>query len=89
MATYTRQELHDNLVKGVCEVSFEKVNGEVRIMSCTLQNRILTEAVMPEKTTDRIKKPNDTVLSVWDVNAEGWRSFRVDSVFNLVPNVEA
>jgi len=85
MTTYTRTELKSALQQGIIKVSFEKVNGETRIMDCTLQNQLLNEAKMPSKTTDRIKKQNEDVLSVWDVNAEGWRSFRVDKVFDMQP----
>ena len=65
---------------GVIEVKFKKVDGSERVMKCTL----LESYVKPhEKTTDREKKINEDVISVWDVEKEGWRSFRYDSVIDV------
>lgn len=82
-APYTKEQITSELHKGVAEVSFTKVNGDTRIMECTLKHDLLPVADMPKKKTDRVKKPNDKVLSVWDVNAKGWRSFRVENVFDV------
>lgn len=65
-----------NLLKtNVMVVTFNKVNGEKRIMNCTLR-----EDVLPEVTSDSTRKKSDNVLSVWDVDRSDWRSFRYDSV---------
>ena len=71
------EKLVERLQKEVIQVTFNKVNGEERIMDCTLQ-----ESVIP-KTDAKNKKNNDEVLPVWDVNKNEWRSFRFDSVTNL------
>lgn len=63
------------LHRGVVEVRFRKVNGDERVMNCTLNTDIVPKY---EGTTTR--KKNDNVLCVWDVDANGWRSFRLDSV---------
>ena len=63
-----------------CRVTFNKQNGDQRIMTCTLRAK---DVVPHEKKTDRVKKPNDQVVPVWDINAAAWRSFRVDSVTNF------
>ena len=80
---YTKEEISSVLQKGVATVSFKKVDGSTRIMECTLNGNHMPVEDMPVKKTDRVKKPNDAVLSVWDVNAKGWRSFRVENVFNV------
>ena len=80
---FTIEEISTVLHKGVATVSFTKVDGSTRIMECTLNEGMLSAANMPAKKTDRVRKPNNAVLSVWDVNAEGWRSFRVEDVFNV------
>jgi hypothetical protein len=60
-------------------VSFTKVNGEKRVMTCTLNESVLPPA--PEKKEGaRVKKENPDVCSVYDVNAKGWRSFRWENV---------
>ena len=56
------EKLVERLQKEVIQVTFNKVNGEERIMDCTLQ-----ESVIP-KTDEKNKKNNDEVLPVWDVN---------------------
>jgi hypothetical protein len=81
--TFTREEISSVLQKGVATVSFTKVNGDTRIMECTLNGNHIDLDDLPKKKTDRVKKPNPAVLSVWDVNAKGWRSFRVENVFNV------
>ena len=73
----TKGEYADKLKQGPCEVTFTKVNGESRVMMCTLE-----EGVVPqyEKKTDRTKASNDDVVSVWDLDKSAWRSFTVSSV---------
>lgn len=68
---------------GVVEVTFTKVNGDKRLMTCTLQSSFLPEEVETEKT----RKQNDEVISVWDTEVNGWRSFRFDSVISYSPKV--
>ena len=68
-----KNELVHNLQGGPVEVTFEKVNGDIRKMLCTLQ-----EGVIP-KTTGK-KKENKDILAVWDLGKNDWRSFRIDSV---------
>lgn len=65
------------LKETVIAVKFKKVDGSERLMQCTLLPHYITPH---EKTTDREKKINEDIVSVWDVEKEGWRSFRYDSV---------
>ena len=46
-------------------------------MKCTLD-----EAKLPkiEKKTDRVRKENDSVISVFDIEVGEWRSCRYDSI---------
>lgn len=62
------------------EITFTKKDGSVRVMKCTLD-----EAKIPthEKKTDRVKAANDEVLPVYDLEAQGWRSFRLDSITHV------
>lgn len=80
---YTKEEISSELQKGVATVSFKKVNGDTRIMECTLNRDHMPVEDMPVKKTERVKKPNNATLSVWDVNAKGWRSFRIENVFKV------
>lgn len=71
-----RDNIRHLLDVGVVEVDFTKKNGENRVLKCTLQEYYLPE--MKGEVTDR-NKSEDT-LCVWDVDNNGWRSFRWDSV---------
>ena len=64
----------------VLEVRFKKVNGDDRVMLCTLDPTRIPEQTDEEKT--KTTKKNDSVLAVWDVEKEGWRSFKVDNVYS-------
>lgn len=62
-----------------CEVTvtFEKTNGEERVMTCTLKEGVIPSATKTEPITqEKVRKVSDAVCSVWDINAKGWRSFR-------------
>ena len=72
-----RDILIKNLQKRTMRITFTKVNGDERIMDCTLQ-----EHMVPLTNPDN-RKENETVLPVWDINKGEWRSFRLDSVTNI------
>ena len=59
-------------------ITFTKVNGEERVMTCTLNEAIVPPTVRTETT--KPKAEVDSVCSVWDVTAQGWRSFRWSNV---------
>jgi len=48
-------------------------------MTCTLREDILPPAVATEST----RKENLDVVSVWDITAAGWRSFRKENVIEF------
>jgi hypothetical protein len=77
-------EIKSALQAGVCSVTFTKVDGSERVMNATLKADLLpavVEKVLAEGETPKpAKKPNPSVLAVYDVNAPGWRSFRWDSI---------
>lgn len=84
---FNRDELRDLLVENILQVTFDKVNGDERVMTCTLKRDILP-APAAVKTENDVKKASEASLSVWDVNANGWRSFRMDRI-KSVAHVEA
>jgi len=71
-----RDWLTSALIREEVTVDFEKVNGEFRSMTCTLQESRLPPAI--NKTTQ--KKANLEVCVVWDCNQQAWRSFRWDRI---------
>lgn len=87
-----RQEMISALKEDVCRVTFKKVNGDTRLMYCTLKSDFLPEndRMMNEAGFEPTKQVNEKVLAVWDIDVKGWRSFRVDSVthFDMNPKAE-
>lgn len=77
-----RTKMIEELVTGTREVRFKKVNGDERLMTCTLDTNLIPQ----DNQESAIKSPkavNEEVLPVWDVKAQGWRSFRLDSVISF------
>ena len=72
-----RDILIKNLQKKAMRITFTKVNGEERVMDCTLQEHMIPE------TSESNRKQNEEVLPVFDINKGEWRSFRLDSVTNI------
>ena len=79
-----RAVMVDLLRQGVCEVTFTKVNGELRTMPCTVDPRIVPPApdpkVLAEGETARVKKSNPDNMSVWCTDKNEWRSFKLANV---------
>jgi hypothetical protein len=80
---FTRDGLIDMLRNNVVVVTFTKVNGDERVMHCTLQTNFIPNA--PSQNGELVieTKTNSNTVSVWDVNANGWRSFRVENVKSI------
>jgi len=78
----TKDKITETLRNNVKVVTFTKADGTERVMKCTLMPEHLPEQVsVPEPGVEHaVRKQNDNVCSVWDIEKEGWRSFRVDSV---------
>lgn len=73
-----RKNLKNQLKDCVATVTFQKADGSIRVMRCTLMENHLP--VVEESETKPKRKTNDDVLAVWDLDQGGWRSFRLDSV---------
>lgn len=77
-----REHMIEQLHKGICTVKFTKVNGDSRTMRCTLNASVSN---IPEVPLSESAGPvNPDVVKVWDVDANGWRSFKVESVNTFV-----
>lgn len=59
---------------GEVSVDFEKADGSMRSMRCTLEESYLPVSV----NTRTQKRDNEDVCVVWDCNQQAWRSFRWD-----------
>jgi WYL_2, Sm-like SH3 beta-barrel fold len=75
-----RQYLKELLQQNDITLTFQKTNGEMRVMKATTR----TGAVpLYERKTDRPKKPNIETCSVYDLNKKEWRSFRYDRLISV------
>lgn len=77
----TREELMKQLAEEVLTVTFLKLDGDQRVMTCTLVPTMIPKATVEDPLSQKkVRAINEKVCSVWDVNAQGWRSFRYDRV---------
>jgi hypothetical protein len=78
-----KYELKQQLQGDIATVTFEKKDGTVRAMRCTLLAEYLPAPEGPQLLTESTRQENDQVLSVWDIENGGWRSFRLDSIKSI------
>lgn len=78
MKELVKEEVVAGLKCGVATVRFIKRDGSERTMLATLDPLWL-----PDPTETSSREPNDEVVSCWDIEANGWRSFRLDSVVSI------
>ena len=84
----TKADLKMQLEQNVLVVDFTKLNGDKRVMTCTLREDIKPPATKTDTMSQKkVREISDAVVSVWDVNAKGWRSFRYDRI-NTIEIVE-
>ena len=75
MASLSKEDLQ----KGIYVVKFEKVDGTLRDIRCTLVPEYLPAPIVSEEEKP-VRAQNPNVLAVWDLEKNAWRSFRIDSV---------
>lgn len=82
--------LKEDLKNGVVTVVFEKTDGTERTMRATLSDLYVPQ-VEPSMLSEydgnvpkKARQLNDNVQAVWDIDANDWRSFRIDSVKQLL-----
>lgn len=74
-------ELRNQLETRESTVTFEKNDGSIRVMRCTLVSDALPAF---EKKTTRTKAENENILNVWDLDVQGWRSINTTKVHTVV-----
>ena len=87
----TQADLKFQLEQNVLVVDFTKLNGDKRVMTCTLREDMKPRATKDDAMSQKkVREISDAVVSVWDVNAKGWRSFRYERVntVNIVDEYE-
>jgi hypothetical protein len=77
----TKADLKNLLEQNVVTVDFTKLNGDKRVMTCTLREDMKPRATKTDPMSQtKVREVSDAVVSVWDVNAKGWRSFRYERI---------
>lgn len=81
----TNEQIKDfktKLHEGVVEFKYTKVNGEERTARGTLHETAITEdgGSMPKG----VMEVSDETIRYYDLNSNGWRSFRVDNFIEII-----
>jgi hypothetical protein len=78
-----KQDLKNILKQNVVSLNFKKVDGTDRKMLCSLKESFLP-VVKTKETKELTKKKaeNENVLSVWDLEKNAFRSFKIDSLID-------
>ena len=80
----TQPELKTLLEQNVLVVDFTKLNGDKRVMTCTLREDMKPRATKDDTLSQKkVREISDKVIGVWDVNAKGWRSFRYERINSI------
>lgn len=79
---YNRESVLNGLRDWVAEITFTKLNGEQRVMRCTLRADLIPKSLVEDNIESERKfhRENKEVVVAWDMQKGGWRSFRVDSI---------
>ena len=86
-ASWRNDLLKTELFRNIMNVDFIKKDGTQRKMRCTLRPDLLPPQTDLEEAVS--KTPSATSLAVWDLENEGWRSFRWDSLKAVKLSVES
>jgi len=81
------EDLKDFLSDEIIEVAFTKKNGEDRVMKCTLMPKEIPAEMTPKNIGNPPDEENRDYLNVFDVEAQGWRSFILSSVKYVKTNL--
>jgi len=77
----TRAILDVILGNDIVEVSFTKVNGELRTMRCTRDDDLIPDEQLP--IGNSIMKESVDILKVFEVDLQEWRSFRIENLIKF------
>lgn len=84
----TQENMLRELRSGECEVTFTKVNGDTRIMKCTLNMDLIPSDKRPKgDDAPELREGLESILKairVFDTGLQDWRSFKVETVKNFV-----
>lgn len=87
---FTKEVIAKKLKESICRVVFTKTDGSERVMKCTLKEDVLkpyieeiekrNKQLLEEGKVIKQKPENPNLLAVIDLEAQGWRSFKLDTI---------
>ena len=88
--SFEYESLMETLKKNILEVTFTKVNGETRVMPCTLAANLLPVREQPkvseanaDNSVDKSVTVNKSVIRAFAIDKQAWRSFKVENVLSV------
>jgi hypothetical protein len=79
--SFDKEKILEQLQTGVALVTFTKADGSLRDMKCTLQPRLLPPHTVKEKTC--ASGENCDCIKAYDLEANGWRSFKISRIISI------
>ena len=77
----TKDDLKNLLEQNVLVVDFTKLNGDKRVMTCTLREDMKPKATKTDPISQKkVREISDKVIAVWAIESKAFRSFRYDRV---------
>ncbi len=77
------ETLRECIGKQLIEVTFRKKDGELRVMTCTTNLDLIPPSAWPQGKVTLSEQTQERTMRVYDLNAQGWRSFVIDNVQNV------
>ena len=79
------ENLKSQMRNGVVEFSYTKKDGSTRIAKGTLNFDVMGEENLPK---NGVSYDSETTTRYFDVNSNGWRSFKNDNFIEILLNKE-
>ena len=64
-------------------VTFLKVNGEERVMTCTTNLDLIPPSGWPQGKIELSEDTSNHTVRVYDLQAQGWRSFKIANFISI------
>lgn len=78
---FKKDELLKLLREQDITILFTKKDGTERKIICTLASDIIPEEDIPKGTGSKVE--NEDLISVYDIENQGWRSFYISSIISI------
>jgi hypothetical protein len=71
------------LNEGTARIRFTKTDGSVRELFGTRNPNLIPTEFQPKDSESSTRKVNESVVTVFDLESNGWRSFKKDSLLDF------